>query len=67
MEQQEFKTIQQISEDTIICDGVIFWTRIGYMKLLQLSDRSISTPYHHVKRGKAEQFKLFSIPFFRPL
>ena len=60
------KTIIQLTEDSISCDGKVWYTRTGYMSHVGLSDRSVRAPYDHVSSGKAEMFKFFSIPFFRP-
>jgi len=67
MEQQEFKTIRQTSEDTIICDGVIFWTRIGYGKMMGLSSQSLGSPYAHVRANKAAHMTFMGLSFFRPI
>jgi len=67
MEQQNYKTVQQTSEDTIICDKKVFYTRKGYMQMLNLSVNSLGSPYSHVRNGKAEQFNFFNISFFRPI
>ena len=64
---QNYKTVTQTSEDTVICDKKVFYTRKGYMKLLKLSDQSLGSPYSHVKSGRAEQFNFFSTSFFRPI
>ena len=65
MEQQNYQTITQTSEDTIICDGKIFWTRIGYGKMLGLSSQSLGTPYAHVRAGKAAHMTFMGLSFFR--
>ena len=67
MEQQKFRTITQTSEDTITCDDKVFYSRQGYMKMKNLSRNSLSSPYQHVKSGKAEMFNFMGLSFFRPL
>ena len=57
--------ITKISEDSILFNGNVFYTRKGYMAKLGLSENSIRTPYVHVACGKAEHIKFFSISFFR--
>lgn len=67
MEQQEFTpiTITQTSPDTILCDGIVWYTRLGYAKMLGLSDRSIASPYVHVKTGRAERKLIAGIWYYR--
>ena len=57
--------ITVLTEDSISYDGNVWHTRVGYMKHMGLSKNSIRAPYDHVISGKAETFKIFSIPFFR--
>lgn len=65
--EQKFKTIQQTSDDTVVYDGKVYYTRKGYMNIMKLSENSLGSPYFHVKSGKAEQFNFFSTSFFRPI
>lgn len=57
--------ITKISENSILYEGNVFYTRKGYMSKLGLSENSIRTPYVHVSKGMAEHIKFFSISFFR--
>jgi len=61
----EFKTVIQISEDSVICDGHVWLTRLAYSRSLGLSKNSLGSPYSHVRNGKAAQFNFFSTSFFR--
>lgn len=65
-------TITRTGLDTIIAPDANghpqkWWTRRGYMELMQLSANSLNSPYHHVRDNKAEQFNFFSMSFFRPI
>lgn len=67
MDQKIYKTITQTSEDTIMCDGVIFWSRVGYGKMLGLSPMSLGSPYAHVRAGRAAHMNFMGLSFFRPI
>ena len=63
--QQEFKTITQTSPDTILCDGVVWYSRLGYGRLLGLSTQSLGSPYAHVRSGRAAHMTFMGLSFFR--
>ena len=67
MEQQEFKqiTVTQTSPDTILCDGIVWYTRFGYQRMLGLSERSLASPYVHIKTGRAERMKFAGVWYYR--
>jgi hypothetical protein len=61
----DFKTVTQISENSITCDGHVWLTRKAYSASLGLSPQSLGSPYAHVRAGRAAQFNFFSTSFFR--